>query len=146
MTKPIFVLNGPNLNLLGQREPEIYGHETLADINELVATHAKTHGLEVDCRQSNHEGILVDWIQEARESASAIIINAAAYTHTSLAILDALKMFSGPIIEVHISDPIKREQFRHFSYVSEVAEEAIAGHGFKGYLMAVDKVVESLQS
>ena len=117
MTK-IFILNGPNLNLLGTREPEIYGHDTLADVEALCHETAKAHNMEVDFRQSNHEGELVEWIQEAIKQAGGVIINAAAYTHTSIAIHDALKMLDCPIIEVHFSDPSNREEFRHHSYIS----------------------------
>lgn len=129
----IFILNGPNLNLLGKREPEIYGHDTLADV-ETMCVKAAPEGVSIDFRQSNHEGELVDWIQEAREAAAAIVINPAAYTHTSVAILDALSAFDGPVVEVHISDVHKREKFRHHSYVSLRADEVIVGRGVQGYV------------
>ena len=128
----IYILNGPNLNLLGKREPDIYGHDTLADVEAMCRKAAP--GVQLEFRQSNHEGVLVDWIQEAREKADAIVINPAAYTHTSVAILDALSAFEGPVVEVHISDVHKREKFRHHSYVSLRADEVIVGRGVQGYL------------
>ncbi len=139
MTRTIFVLNGPNLNLLGKRQPEIYGHETLADVEALCRANA-AEGVEIDFRQSNHEGELVDWIQEAREKACGIVINPAAYTHTSVAILDALNAFEGPVIEVHISNIHKREAWRHHSYVSLRADGIIAGLGIEGYAAAVRRI------
>ena len=135
---PIYVLNGPTLNLLGTREPEIYGRTTLAEIGRQVAARAKTHGLGVVFRQSNHEGELVDWIQEARLKGSGVILNAAAYTHTSVAIYDALRSLEKPIIEVHLSNPHAREPFRHRSFVSKVATGVICGLKEQGYLAAVD--------
>lgn len=132
MTK-IMVLNGPNLNMLGTRQPEIYGHDTLADIEQRMQERAKAHGLKVDFRQSNHEGELVTWIQEARTTCVGIIINPAAYTHTSVAILDALLNCDFPIIELHLSNPHKREAFRHRSFTSLVATGTIAGLGAHGY-------------
>ena len=138
--KPVWILNGPNLNLLGEREPEIYGHESLTDLEEMCANHAASLGITVDCRQSNHEGQLVDWIQEARNHAGGLVLNAAAYTHTSVAIHDALKMLSIPVIEVHISDPHTREDFRHTSYVTPCAKAVIAGKGLQGYLEALDTI------
>ena len=137
MAKPIFVLNGPNLNLLGSREPEIYGTTTLADIEAETRGHASQWGLSVEFRQSNHEGQLVDWLQEARGGASGVILNAGAYTHTSVAIHDALKAIEVPVIEVHISNPYRREPFRHTSYVSPVATGVICGVGAQGYALAV---------
>ncbi|MBO6635291.1 type II 3-dehydroquinate dehydratase [Parvibaculum sp.] len=142
--KPVYVLNGPNLNLLGQREPEIYGSTTLADIEKLVKTKAKALGLAVVCRQSNHEGELVDWIQEAREKAAAVILNAAAYSHTSIAIHDALATLDMPVIEVHISNVYKRESFRHHSTVSSVATGVICGLGTIGYELALEAVKSKL--
>lgn len=139
-SKPIYVLNGPNLNLLGQREPEIYGNTTLADIDKLVSDKAGALGLAVDCRQSNHEGELVTWIQEAREKASGLVLNAAAYTHTSIAIHDALATLDIPVIEVHISNIFKRESFRHHSTVSPVATGVICGLGVTGYELALDAI------
>lgn len=138
MPKPIYVLNGPNLNLLGEREPAVYGRETLADLRSRTEQRAKELGLTVDFRQSNDEGELVGWIQEARRKASGIIINAAAYTHTSIAILDALTASDLPIVEVHLSNIFRREGFRHHSYVSLAAIGVLCGFGPKGYELAVD--------
>jgi 3-dehydroquinate dehydratase-2 len=138
MAKPLFVLNGPNLNLLGTREPEIYGHTTLADIEAAARTRAGTAGLGVDFRQTNHEGELVDWVQEARTKASGLILNAGAYTHTSVALHDALKALDIPVIEVHISNPYRREPFRHTSYVAPAATGVICGVGAQGYGLAVE--------
>lgn len=143
--KPIFVLNGPNLNLLGLRQPEIYGRETLADVELSVATLASELGLTVECRQSNHEGVLVDWIHEARSAAAGIIINPGAYSHTSVAILDALNAFEAPVLEVHISNIHKREAFRHHSFVSGRAEGVIAGFGTEGYLLALRRMASVLK-
>lgn len=140
MPRKILVLNGPNLNLLGQRQPEVYGRETLADVERACTTLAADLGVEVDFRQSNHEGQLIDWIHEARGSASGIAINPAAYTHTSVALLDALSAFDGPVIEVHISNVHKREDFRHHSFVSLRADGVIAGCGTEGYLLALRRV------
>ena len=140
----VLVLNGPNLNLLGVREPETYGSETLADIEEMCLERAQALDLAVDFRQSNHEGQLVDWIQEARESAQAIVINAGGYTHTSVAILDALRTAEVPIIEVHLSNIFRREAFRHHSYVSQAADGVICGLGAQGYLLALDAVARIL--
>ncbi|MGI9411669.1 MAG: type II 3-dehydroquinate dehydratase [Hyphomicrobiaceae bacterium] len=142
----ITILNGPNLNLLGKRQPEIYGHETLDDVAAACRARAGDLGFEMAFHQSNREYEIIDWIQDARETAAGIIINPAAFTHTSLAILDALLMCECPIIEVHISDPEKRESFRHFSYVAEAASETIAGHGTKGYLMALERMPALIQS
>ena len=140
MAKPIFVLNGPNLNLLGLRQPEIYGRETLGDVEAALNRLAGDLGLVLDCRQSNHEGELVDWIHEARMAAAGILINPGAYSHTSVAILDALNAFEGPVLEVHISNIHKREAFRHHSYVSARAEGVIAGFGTEGYLLALRRM------
>jgi len=129
MSKLIYILNGPNLNLLGKRQPEIYGSDTLNDVETACETVAKSNGLTVSLFQSNAEHVLIDLIHEAREKAAAIIINPAAFSHTSIAILDALNTFDGPVIEVHISNIHKREAFRHHSYVSERAEGVIAGCG-----------------
>ncbi len=142
--KKILILNGPNLNMLGVREPEIYGHETLRDVEVRCSEKARELGFKIDFRQSNHEGELVGWIQEARGLYQGIIINAAAYTHTSLAIYDALKMLSVPIIEVHISDPKQREEFRRFSYIGLVAAAVVAGKGVQGYPQAIEKMAELL--
>ena len=138
MPKPIYVLSGPNLNLLGVREPHIYGSDTLEDIRARCERRAKALGFEIEFRQSNHEGELIDWVQEAREAASALVINAAGYTHTSVALHDALKALSCPVIECHLSNPAAREDFRHFSYVSLVAKGVIAGLGPVGYELAVE--------
>ena len=145
MPKPIYVLNGPNLNLLGLRQPEIYGRETLADVADKLSALAEELGLSIRFHQSNHEGALVDWIHEARSEGAAILINPAAYTHTSVAILDALHTFEGPVIEVHISNVHKRESFRHHSYVSLRADGVIAGCGTEGYLLALRRVASLLQ-
>lgn len=142
MSNIIYILNGPNLNLLGKRQPEIYGHETLADVEANCRALAAKLGFEIRFHQSNREYEIIDWVQEARESAAGIIINPAAFTHTSLAILDALFMCEFPIIEVHISDPEKRESFRHFSYVAQAASATIVGQGTKGYLMALERMAE----
>ena len=144
MTKPIHILNGPNLNLLGQRQPEIYGAQTLADVEAACGVLARDLGVAVLCRQSNHEGQLVDWIQEARATASAIILNAGALTHTSIAILDALNAFDGVVIEVHISNIHKREAFRHHSHISGRADGVIVGCGTEGYLLALRRVASLL--
>lgn len=146
MTSTVFILNGPNLNLLGTREVEIYGSTSLADIGVLAKASAEALGLAVDFRQSNHEGELVDWIQEARGKADAIIINAAAYSHTSIAILDALQTFEGPIVEVHLSNIFKRESFRHHSHISGVADGVICGLGAQGYLLALTAVADKLKN
>ena len=138
MPKPVYILNGPNLNLLGTREPHIYGSATLAEVEAACQQRAKGVGLEISFRQTNHEGQLVDWIQEAIGAAGGIIINPAAYTHTSVAILDALKNFAGPIIELHISNPHQREEFRHRSFVTPVATATLAGFGVYGYGLAVE--------
>ncbi|MFD3953093.1 type II 3-dehydroquinate dehydratase [Streptomyces albidoflavus] len=144
-TAPIMILNGPNLNLLGQRQPEIYGSETLADVERLCAEAAAALGGTVDLRQSNHEGVLVDWIHEARTGAAGLVINPAAYSHTSVALLDALNACDGlPVIEVHISNIHRREQFRHHSYVSLRADGVIAGCGIQGYAFAVRRIATLL--
>jgi 3-dehydroquinate dehydratase II len=136
----VFILNGPNLNLLGVRDPTIYGRHTLGDIEERCAARAASLDLEIDFRQSNHEGQLVDWIQEARESADGIILNAGALTHTSVALLDALSAAELPIIEVHLSNIFRRESFRHHSYVSLAANGVICGLGAQGYELALDAI------
>ena len=141
----ILVLNGPNLNLLGLREPEIYGHETLSDIEEACLERAAELDLTVDFRQSNHEGQLVDWIHEARQTADGISLNAGAYSHTSIAILDALKVAGLPVIEVHLSNIFRREAFRHHSYVSEVARGVICGLGGYGYELALSGLARLLR-
>jgi 3-dehydroquinate dehydratase-2 len=138
MSKPIYVLNGPNLNLLGVREPEIYGKTTLEDVRALCEARARSLGKTVVFHQSNHEGQLVDWIQEARTKACAIVINPAAYGHTSIALLDALKAAEVPVIECHLSNPAAREDFRHHTYVSLVAAGVVTGLGAKSYELAVE--------
>jgi 3-dehydroquinate dehydratase II len=138
MTKPlVFILNGPNLNLLGKRQPEIYGRDTLADVEAECRAVADAHGLTIRFHQSNREYEIIDWVHEAREKAAGIIINPGAFTHTSVAILDALNTFEGPVFEVHISNVHKRESFRHHSYVSLRAEGVMAGFGTQGYSLAV---------
>lgn len=138
MTALIAILNGPNLNLLGTREPEIYGYETLADVERRCEATAAKLGLKIDFKQSNIEGELVNWIQAARGKAAGIIINAGGYTHTSVAILDALQAVSLPVVEVHLSNLFKRDEFRHHSYISKVATGVICGLGAKGYELALD--------
>jgi 3-dehydroquinate dehydratase-2 len=140
MSKKILVLNGPNLNMLGTRQPEIYGHETLDDVQKLVKEKAAALGFEVDFRQSNHEGQLVDWIQEARKKVAGVVINPAAYTHTSVAIRDALLACEAPAVEVHIANIHKREPFRHHSYVSDIAVAIVAGLGIHGYTAGVEAI------
>ena len=137
MTKPIYVLNGPNLNLLGQREPEIYGRESLGDIESRCLALLEGSGIALVFRQSNHEGELIDWIHEARNDASVLIINPAGYGHTSVALLDALKTLTIPVIECHLSNPQTREAFRHHSYVSLAAKGVVAGFGGFGYELAI---------
>lgn len=155
-TPVLYVLNGPNLNLLGVREPDIYGHETLADIEALCGTAIAEHLTESEFagtaamiklvfRQSNHEGVLVDWIQEARTKAVALVVNPAAYTHTSIALLDALKTLTIPVVECHLSDPATREDFRHRSYVSLAADEVVAGLGAQSYVVAVKTALKLAQ-
>ncbi|WP_375290985.1 type II 3-dehydroquinate dehydratase [Qipengyuania sp.] len=140
MSNRVFVLNGPNLNLLGTREPHIYGSHTLDQIGEAVSARGRELGVEVDFRQTNHEGVLVDWLHEAYgESAKAVLLNAGAYTHTSVALLDAIKAVSVPVIEVHLSDPLTRESFRHVSYVGMGAVAEVKGLGWEGYLVALEK-------
>ena len=146
MTAKVYILNGPNLNLLGKRQPEIYGSETLSDIEKKCTIFAKSNNFEILFRQSNAEHELIDWIQEARFDAKAIIINPAAYSHTSIAILDALNAFEGTVIEVHLSDIYKREKFRHHSYTSLRADNVLAGHGPAGYLMALQIVASIIKT
>ncbi|MBV9347393.1 MAG: type II 3-dehydroquinate dehydratase [Pseudolabrys sp.] len=144
--KTIYVLNGPNLNLLGTREPEKYGTATLADVKKICAAAAKKRGHGIVFRQSNHEGDLVDWIQEAkRKKAAGIVINPAGYTTTSIAILDALLAVKLPTYEIHITDIHKREAFRHNSYIAMAATGSVVGHGVEGYAMAVDKVIAAAE-
>lgn len=138
MSKPIYVLNGPNLNLLGTREPEIYGKATLDDVRQLCERRASSLGRTVVFRQSNHEGQLIDWVQEARTAASALVINPAGYGHTSIALLDALKAVDIPVVECHLSNPAARETFRHHTYVSLAAAGLVSGFGAKSYELAVE--------
>ena len=138
----ILVLNGPNLNLLGIREPGIYGSESYAALVAMIEEKAKALGVSVEVRQTNHEGVLVDWIQEALGQFDGIVINPAAYTHTSVAILDAVKAVGLPTVEVHISDVSKREDFRQVSYIRAACVKTIAGHGFQGYLEAMEVLCE----
>jgi 3-dehydroquinate dehydratase-2 len=138
MTKPIYVLSGPNLNLLGSREPEIYGHETLEMIHARCAERAAPMGMSVVCRQTNHEGVLIDWVQEARSEACALVINPAGFGHTSIALLDALKVLAIPIIECHLSNPSARESFRRKTYVSLAAAGVISGFGGASYELAIE--------
>lgn len=135
----VYVLNGPNLNLLGIREPEIYGTQTLDDIAAMLEDRGRELGIVIDMRQSNHEGHLIDWLHEAQaEGAHAVLINAGAYTHTSIALLDAIKSIVTPVFEVHLSDPMTREEFRHISYIGMGAVEAFVGHGAQSYVLALE--------
>lgn len=134
----VLVLNGPNLNLLGLREPHLYGNGTYADLEKFVNDTAKRLNIEVEMRQTNHEGTLVDWIQQSRGTFDAIVLNAAAYTHTSVAVLDAIKAVKARVVEVHLTDPKTREEFRHVSYVGMVAEKTFAGLGFGSYSAALE--------
>ncbi|WP_142849796.1 type II 3-dehydroquinate dehydratase [Telmatospirillum sp. J64-1] len=145
VTPKILILNGPNLNMLGTRQPEIYGSETLADVEASCRSHGETLEVAVDFRQSNHEGVLVDWIQEARLDQDGIIINAGAYTHTSVAILDALLASGLPAIEVHLSNIHQRDPFRHHSYISKAARGMICGFGSHGYILAMDALARLLR-
>lgn len=143
MSNTVYVLNGPNLNLLGTREPEIYGSATLDEIAGMLEDRAQELGFEIDMRQSNHEGHLIDWLHEAQaEGAKAVILNAAGFTHTSIALLDAIKAIRTPVIEVHLSDPTQREKFRHHSFVGMGAVKTIQGLGPRGYLVALDFAAE----
>lgn len=144
MPKPIFILNGPNLNLLGLRQPEVYGKATLEDLAEGCASVAEELGLTIRFHQSNHEGQIIDWIHQARSDGAGIIINPAAYTHTSIALFDALSAFDGPVLEVHISNIHRRETFRHHSFVSPRADGVIAGFGTEGYLLALRRMATLL--
>jgi 3-dehydroquinate dehydratase-2 len=146
MPKPIYVLNGPNLNLLGQREPHIYGTTTLDQVHELASARAAAFGFEVVFRQSNHEGVLIDWVQEARVSASALVINPAGYGHTSVALLDALKTLTIPVVECHLSNPAAREDFRRHTYVSLAAKGQITGFGPASYELAVEAAARLAQA
>jgi 3-dehydroquinate dehydratase-2 len=144
MIRRVYVLNGPNLNMLGVREPEIYGSETLADLRARTEKAAKANGLEIEFRQSNIEGEIVSWVQEARGNAQGIIINAGGYTHTSVAILDALQAVGLPVVEVHLSNIFRRDQFRQHSYVSLAATGVICGLGAKGYELAIEAMADIL--
>ena len=136
----ILVLNGPNLNLLGRREPEIYGHATLADMEALLEARSEELGLRVECRQSNHEGVLIDWLQQAEaEGFATVLLNAGAYTHTSIALLDAIRAIALPVIEVHLSDPSQREEFRQLSYVGMAAADTVQGLGAQSYVVALER-------
>lgn len=146
MTSLVYVLNGPNLNMLGVREPAIYGSETLADLRSRTEKVAASNGLEIDFRQSNVEGEIVNWIQEGREKAKGIIINAGGYTHTSVAILDALQASELPVIEVHLSNIFRRDEFRQHSYISLAATGVICGLGGKGYELAVEAMASILKT
>ena len=146
MSRLVYFLNGPNLNLLGKRQPHIYGHETLADVEAECRKTGAAEGLDIRFHQSNREYEIIDWVHEAREIAGGIVINPAAFTHTSVAILDALNTFEGPVIEVHISNVHKREAFRHHSYVSLRADGVIAGLGTQGYTLALQRVARLISS
>lgn len=146
MSKPILILNGPNLNKLGTRQPEIYGHTTLKEVEDMCRNRAEARGHTISFHQSNSEAEIVDWIHDGIEGCSGIIINPAAFTHTSVAILDALNIVSQPIIELHISNPHKREAFRHVSYVTYAATALICGLGVNGYPIAVDAMADMLEA
>jgi 3-dehydroquinate dehydratase-2 len=142
--KNILILNGPNLNLLGTRQPEVYGTTTLNDIELMCQKKANQLGVHVECRQSNHEGLLIDWIHDARGNFDGIIINAGAYTHTSIALMDAISSVEIPTLELHLSDIHAREEFRHVSYIGKVALDVIMGHGADGYPMAIERMTKEL--
>ena len=146
MSQVIYIINGPNLNLLGSREPDIYGHTTLDDISSVTSDAGETLGFSIDFRQSNDEGTLVDWIQEASQKAAGLIVNGAGYTHTSVAIMDALLAAEAPVIEVHLSNIYKREDFRHHSYISRAAHGIICGFGAHGYVLAVNAMAKLIES
>ncbi|MFW5468562.1 type II 3-dehydroquinate dehydratase [Knoellia sp. CPCC 206435] len=137
----VLVLNGPNLNLLGEREPEIYGSATLADVENLCRVACNAEGLTLEFRQSNHEGVLIDWVQEGRRGIAGMVVNAAGYTHTSVALRDAMSAVSVPRVEVHISDISAREEFRHHSYLTDVTDHHVIGRGVAGYVEAIQWVV-----
>lgn len=145
MSRTVYILNGPNLNLLGKRQPHIYGHETLADVEHACNFLASELNLTLRFHQSNREYEIIDWIHQAREGADGIVINPAAFTHTSVAILDALNTFDAPVIEIHISNVHKREEFRHHSFVSSRADGVIAGFGTQGYLLALRRIAWLLE-
>ena len=146
MKKIIYILNGPNLNLLGEREPEIYGSESIDDIQKLTEQFAKSKNTEIIFKQTNHEGELIEMIQDARKKSDGLIINPAGYTHTSVAIYDALLSLDIPIIEVHISNIYKREKFRHSSYVSMAANSVISGFGIDGYIFALESMLKNIKN
>ena len=146
MKKIIYILNGPNLNLLGEREPEIYGSESIDDIQKLTEQYAKTKNADIIFKQTNHEGELIEMIHDARKKSDGLIINPAGYTHTSVAIYDALLSLDIPIIEVHISNIYKREKFRHSSYVSMVANSVISGFGIDGYIFALESMLKNIKN
>lgn len=146
MSKPIYVLSGPNLNLLGTREPEIYGRQTLADVEALCAERATACGYQIVFRQTNHEGELIDWVQEARTEAAALVLNPAGYGHTSVALLDALKMLAIPIVECHLSNPAARESFRRHTYVSLAATGLVSGFGAASYELAIEAAARLLRA
>jgi 3-dehydroquinate dehydratase-2 len=142
VTRTVYVLNGPNLDLLGRRDPAVYGTATLADVERLCIEEGDRLGFRVEFRQSNHEGVLIEWVHEAFEAGAAVVGNFAAYTHTSIAIMDALAVVKAPVVEVHISDIHEREDFRRHSYVGLVADDAVVGHGVEGYRLALQRVSE----
>jgi 3-dehydroquinate dehydratase-2 len=147
MTKNVYVLNGPNLNLLGTREPQVYGSQTLADVERLCSDACARHGFALEFRQSNHEGALVDWLHEAGRAHAAgtlagVVLNAAAYTHTSVALLDAVKGTGVPLVELHISNVHARESFRHHSYIASAARAVMCGFGVRGYVLAIDGIAQ----
>jgi 3-dehydroquinate dehydratase II len=142
MAKPIYVLNGPNLNTLGRREPTVYGTVTLDEIRQMAAKRAAELGLTIEFRQSNHEGALIDWVQEAADKACGIIINGGALTHTSIALMDAVRGVDVPVLEVHLSNIFRRERYRHHSYISPVSTGLICGLGPKGYELAVEAMAQ----
>lgn len=144
MPVPVTVINGPNINLLGEREPKIYGTATLADLERACADHGRALGLDVTCRQSSHEGVIIDWIHLARGESEGLVINAGAYAHTSLAIRDALAAYAGPIVEVHLTNVYRREHFRHHSHVAAVATGVICGLGVDGYTLALTALARTL--
>ncbi len=146
MSKPIYILHGPNLNMLGSREPEIYGHDTLEDINDRLTDRAEQSNRSIECFQSNHEGEMVSLIQQAGSKATGIVINAGAYTHTSLAIADAISAIDIPVVEVHMSNVYQREEFRHYSYISPVAIGVICGFGAQSYELALDVLLQASTS
>lgn len=146
MALKLLVLHGPNLNMLGLREPETYGSETLSDVDAALIAYGKQHGADITCRQSNHEGQLVDWIQEARETFDGIVLNAGAYTHTSIALHDAIRASEVPTIEVHLSNVHAREAFRHTSHISAVCVGVIAGFGALSYRLAISALCETLEA